>query len=58
MVIDEWGGWVWACFPCEVQGRKATDEEIDVQHNQQIHNGPHGQSARAKKKTSAGPCGQ
>jgi len=28
MSIDEWSGWVWACYYCDSDGRLATDEEI------------------------------
>ncbi len=28
LVIDEWDGWVWKCFICDVKTRPATDEEI------------------------------
>ena len=28
MVIDEWSGWVWTCFHCDVTGREATPAEI------------------------------
>jgi hypothetical protein len=28
MGIDEWSGWVWACYYCDSDGRLATAEEI------------------------------
>ena len=31
LVIDEWNGWVWLCFHCEHEERKATDEECSEQ---------------------------
>ena len=28
LVIDEWNGWIWACFFCGYEGDYATKEEV------------------------------
>jgi len=33
MAISSWDGWVWFCFGCDTEGRKATEDEIVKQEN-------------------------
>lgn len=35
MVIDEWDGWRWFCFYCDIPGRRATDAEIKKMEDRQ-----------------------
>lgn len=39
MIIDEWNGWVWACFNCDNISRKATNKEISIEETKK-HNQP------------------
>jgi len=45
MVIDTWGGWRWACFGCDTEGRQATEEEIEHQEEEYLNRGENGISA-------------
>lgn len=36
MVIDEWNGWVWTCFLCDITGRNATYKESEKQEKERI----------------------
>ena len=33
LVIDEWNGWVWACFNCDTIWRRATLREVKKNEN-------------------------
>ena len=34
LIVDFWCGWIWYCFNCDYEGRKATEKEIEQQENE------------------------